>query len=244
MGRDTGNHLIINALIYLLIAMVTAIGTDAFHFYTGHYIVEPLFKAITRPKLEVETSPFPNLHDGKEWTKVNLNNKGLKDIEGIRVRYEDFCSNKSSIAPLGLSTLDGGKTASFEYETERNTNCSAVAQLPTLTVYRDSLGRFYCDENETTSNVCVYCPLNVKVFSGYDLIKDVNFSMPFSVSDLTARIGSEECIPLSKAKDPSRLEVFSRTPEGAIFDTSSMCLTGQLSADWCRQYSFIEGYVK
>ena len=230
---------------FIVIFLLIGILSDVSHYYTGHFLSEPILKLITPTKLEVEISPWPQEMGGKKWTPIILHNRGLKDIKSIRMEYQDYCfQDKIHIATLPFTILEGGESKSFEYETEKDVSCSATADMPTISFYRDSRGNLYCDQQNNTLSVCLYCPLNVKVYSGFALIKDVNFSMPFFQGGLYAEIGSESCIPKSKAKEPEKLKLVQTSPRSTIMDISTMCLLGNLTAEWCRKNSYNPTYIK
>lgn len=224
---------------FVLVFLLSMIIVDLAHLYTGHYLTEPFLKFLSPVELEVEAIPFPLAREGKLWTRVVFHNKGLSDIENIRVEFRDYCfQNKTQVAPLGFSKLEKNGKEIFEYETPRNTNCSPIAEIPKMSFFKDQKGTLYCDYKEKTIDVCLYCPLNIRISSNFEVIKDVNFSMPFFEGGLWASISSDSCLPIEKAEDPSKLELVYETPRAILSDISTMCLTGEISVEWCNEHGY------
>ena len=71
----------------------------------GWTIVDPILNLIMPAKVYIEPLTFPQLHDGKQWIRVNLLNTGLSDVDSINVDYKLCSDDEYKRGVLHSSTL-------------------------------------------------------------------------------------------------------------------------------------------
>lgn len=236
--KKAENKKIIKAVLWTIMVIILS---QIFTAISGWTIVDPLLQQIAPPKVVIYPYPFPQLHEGKQWIRVNIKNEGLSDIDPISVEYK-LCNMETFKKGFLHSTiLKQGDEDYFELESNLNTNCSIMTEPIKVRLYKDSKGKYYVQTNRSISNVCKYCEMNIKVFEGNDVIGELRYPYPFFEGELYGEIleigGKYKAYETAENKShltyEGDIEIF-------LLDPSHGCLRGDypFTRDWCEE----EGY--
>ena len=204
-------------------------------------IVDPFLQQITPPKVTIEPYPFPHLHDGKQWIRVNIHNKGLSDVDPINVEYKLCNMDRFERGKLHSNTLKKDDRDYFEVESNLNTNCSIITEPVIVKLYKDTEGEYYVQSTKSVSNVCKYCEMDIKVFEGNDKIEELSYPYPFFVGELygeTLEVG-EKYKSYEEAENASEL-IYEGDIEIFLLDPSHGCLRGDypFTREWCEENGY------
>ena len=191
------------------------------------------------PEIKIDPYPFPQIHDGKQWIRVNIINEGLSDIEPINVEYRLCDMDRFERGKLHSSILKKGGADYFEIEANLNTNCSIITEPTVIKLYKDSEGRHYFKFNESVSNVCKYCKMEIRVFEGNNKIGELNYAYPFFEGEITINISEfgGKIRAYEEAKNISKL-IYVGDIEMFTLDPSTACLRGDFEREWCEKYGY------
>ena len=217
----------------------TLILSQIFSAIFGWTIVDPVLQEITPPKIKIDPYPFPQLHDGKQWIRVNIINEGLSDIEPINVEYKLCNMDRFEKGKLHSNILKKGDKDYFEVESNLNTNCSIITEPVIVKFYKDSKGEYYVQSTKSMSNVCKYCEMDIKVFEGNDKIGELSYPYPFFAGELygeNLEVG-EKYKSYEEAENTSEL-IYEWDVKIFLLDPSHGCLRGDFDREWCEENGY------
>ena len=220
----------------------TLILSQMFTAIFGWTIVDPLLQQITPPDVVIDPYPHPQVHDGKQWIRVNIINEGLSDIDPISVEYQLCNMDTSKKGILHSTILKKEEEDYFEVESNLNTNCSIITDPVKVKVYKDSEGICYVQTTESISNVCKYCEMNIKVFEGNKKIEELCYPYPFFEGEVYGGIqldSEKRCKSYEEAENTSEL-VLETEMEAFLLDPSHGCLRGDpgFTREWCEKHGY------
>ena len=219
----------------------TLIISQIFSAICGWTVVDPVLQQITPPKVTIDPYPFPQLHDGKQWIRINIINEGLSDIEPINVEYKLCTMDRFEKGKLHSNILKKGDRDYFEIESDLNTNCSIITEPIVIKFYKDPKGEYYIQSTKSVSNVCKYCEMDIKVFERNDKIEELSYPYPFSEGELYGenfRVNGKYK-SYEEAENTSELTYEPDKDIGIfILDPSTGCLRGDFSREWCEENGY------
>ena len=191
------------------------------------------------PEIKIDPYPHPQIHDGKQWIRVNIINEGLSDIEPINIDYRLCDMDRFEKGKLHSSILKKGGTDYFEVEADLNSNCSTITEPAVIKLYKDSKGEYYFKFNESVSNICAYCEMEIRVFEGNNKIGELNYSCPFFEGEFTINISGYggNIRAYEEAENTSEL-IYVRDMKMVVLDPSTACLRGDYEREWCEKYGY------
>lgn len=233
--KKAENQKTIKAVLWTIMVFILS---QIFTAISGWTIVDPVLQKITPPKIKIDPYPFPQLHDGKQWARVNIINDGLSDIESINVEYRLCYMDRFERGKLHSSILRKGEMDYFEVESNLDTNCSIITDPVILKLYKNSEGEYYIQSKKSISSVCGYCTMEIKVFEGNDKISELSYPYPF----FEKKLYGENIIgggykSFEDAENTSDL-IYEGEMEIYIVDPSTACLRGDIDREWCEENGY------
>ena len=210
---------------------------EAFFNWT---IIDPVLKHTMPTKVKICPYQYPQVHDGKQWIRVNIVNDGYPDINPLDVEYKLGGMEKYEKGIMHSTLLRQGESDYFEIQSELNIDCSPVTGPVVLDFYEDKTGRCYTRIKNTSSKVCVYRYLDVKVYEGSKLLETIRYPYPFFEGMVnTSGIMMSGRLPYESASNKSELVHFpERSIESRIYDISTLCLRGLENRTWCEENGY------
>ncbi len=207
--------------------------------FTDWSLVQPILSEHAPLKVTLEPLQWPVFHDGQYWIKVNIRNNGLRTIKGLNADYLLACQmNRTAKAELHTQTLLKGDSDYFEFAANVDRGCSSDTQPYLIQMFKDKAGRCYSNlSGELISQVCLYCDLNVTLFSRFDIIKSINKSYPFNLGGVTSKVsGPEDCLNLSQAPQDETLTMM-QSVYVIVRDLCTECIQGIIKdRAWCKNH--------
>ena len=207
--------------------------------FSGWTIVDPILQKTMPPEIKIDPYPYPQIHDGKQWIRVNIFNEGLSDIEPINIEYRLCGMDRFEKGKLHSNILKKERTDYFEVETNLNLNCSTRTEPVVIKFYKDSNDEYYFKFNESVSNICTYCEMEIRVFEGNNKIGELNYSYPFFEDELTLNISKYggNIRAYEDAENTSEL-IHICDRKMFVFDPSTACLRGDYEREICEKYGY------
>lgn len=179
---------------------VTLIATLIFSFiisglltaFFGWTIIDPALKHTMPTKVKICPYPYPQVHDGKQWIQVNIVNDGYPDINPLDVVYKLGGMENYKKGIMNSALLRRGESDYFEIQSELDMDCSPITDPVVLNFYEDKTGRCYVLVKNTSSKVCVYRYLDVKVYEGSKLLETLSYPYPFFVGSVNTSGGGDD----------------------------------------------------
>lgn len=220
-------------------AIIVLILSQALTAFSGWTIVDPILQKTMPPEIKIDPYPHPQIHDGKQWIRVNIINEGLSDIEPINVEYRLCDMDRFEKGKLHSSILKKGHNDYFEVEADLNSNCSTITEPAVIKIYEDSKNERYFKFNESVSNICAYCEMEIRVFEGNNKIGELNYSYPFFEDELTLNISGygEKIRAYEEAENTSEL-IHIGDMKMFVLDPSTACLRGDYEREICNKYGY------
>lgn len=240
--RIKKKNLVKAVVIFLIGIFIQSLITEIFDFTLITPIVTPIKNYLNPPIYSIRVDPIPNpIPKGNEShiIRVSLINNGTKNLENIWIDYRLKCAmNEAKRAFLHDKTfLIPGERSYFEFETKKlNPNCSVLPQPVIFKFYKDKESREYLKIENSTSKVCMYCPLEINITAD-DFIYDYIYWYPYFEDEIELSGGVVSgLLPYEDAPNKSELIYI---PEKDIrivsIDMSTACLRGE-DLVWCREY--------
>lgn len=205
---------------------------------TDWSLVQPILAAHAPLKVQIEPLKYPLVHDGQNWIRVNIQNEGLRTIQGINADYMLACQmNTTAKAELHKQSLIKGDSDYFEFAADVDPACSISTEPYFMQILKDKKGLCYFNSSgNLTSSVCLYCNLTVNLYQGFDKIASQTKLYPFNTGGLSMYAENKNnCRDISEAENASSL-VEVNAVRIAVFDFCTGCLQGTIKdKEWCKE---------
>jgi len=163
------------ALIYVVFTLIIS---QLFTALTGFTIIDPILSKIGPRSISIEPINFPITYGERQVIRVNIINDGLRTINSLNAKYQLECEfDDFKKAELHSKTLKKGEQDFFEFESNLNTNCSLGTKPSNIDFFVDNENQCYIRIEDKTSSLCSYCPLEIKVYEGYNEIGNWKFEL-------------------------------------------------------------------
>lgn len=182
---------------------------------------------------------YPQIHDGKQWLRVNINNNGLSDINPIEVKYKlcDMDGFKNAI--LHSSILRAGDSDFFEISTSIDMDCSTFVKGGKVEIYSDNKGQCYGRLIGINGKMCGTCELQLKLFQNLTLIKTLNYPYPFYNSSIKINGKITGCLSYDDYKNKSQLIfIGDKNLNLRAFGREAACIRGELNLTDCKEHGY------
>lgn len=182
---------------------------------------------------------YPQVHDGKQWIRVNLYNNGLSDVNPIEVEYKLCDMDNFKRAVLHSNILRAGDSDFFEIQTSVDMDCPTFVKGGKVEIYADKKGRCYGRLIGIGGKMCGTCELKLKVFQNSKIIKTLDYPYPFYNSSVEIKGKVIDCLSYDDFENKSELIfIGDKNLNLRIFGREAACIRGEFNQTQCEQNGY------